>query len=53
MGGACSSNGGEDECKCVIGGKFRRKETTTNTKTWVDNIRIRVNLGDIGLGGLD
>jgi hypothetical protein len=33
MGGACSTNGGEDECIQDIGGKFRRKETTRKTKT--------------------
>jgi hypothetical protein len=33
MGGACSTNGGEDECLQDIGGKARRKETTGKTKT--------------------
>jgi hypothetical protein len=33
MGGACSTNGGEDEHKEVIGGKARGKETTRKTKT--------------------
>jgi hypothetical protein len=33
MGGACSTNGGEEECIEDIGGKARRKETTRKTKT--------------------
>jgi hypothetical protein len=33
MGGACSKNGGEEECIKVIGGKARRKENTGKTKT--------------------
>jgi hypothetical protein len=32
MGKACSTNGGEEEC-IDTGGKARRKETTTKTKT--------------------
>jgi hypothetical protein len=35
MGGACSTNGGEEECIQDIGGKARRKETTGKTKTQV------------------
>jgi hypothetical protein len=31
MGGACSTNGGEEECIKDIGGKARRKETTGKT----------------------
>jgi hypothetical protein len=33
MGGACSTNRGEEECIYDIGGKARRKETTVKTKT--------------------
>jgi hypothetical protein len=33
MGGACSTNGGEEECIQDIDGKARRKETTRKTKT--------------------
>jgi hypothetical protein len=33
MGGACSTNGGEEECIEDIVGKARRKETTGKTKT--------------------
>jgi hypothetical protein len=33
MGGAYSTNGGEEECIEDIGGKARRKETTGKTKT--------------------
>jgi hypothetical protein len=32
MGRTCSTNGGEEECIYVIGGKARRKETTGKTK---------------------
>jgi hypothetical protein len=32
MGGPCSTNGGEEECVWIIGGKARRKETTRKTK---------------------
>jgi hypothetical protein len=35
-----------------FGGKARRKETTGKTKAWVEN-GIRMNLGEIGLGGVD
>jgi hypothetical protein len=33
LGGACSTNGGEEECIQDIGGKARKKETTGKTKT--------------------
>jgi hypothetical protein len=33
MGGACSTNEGEEECIQDIVGKVRRKETTWKTKT--------------------
>jgi hypothetical protein len=33
MGGACSTNGGEEERVQVVGGKGRGKEATTKTKT--------------------
>jgi hypothetical protein len=32
IGGACSMNGGEEECIYDIGGKARRKEITGKTK---------------------
>jgi hypothetical protein len=51
MSKARCSNGGEYECMCVIDRKSRRKETTSKNKTRVDNIRIRIKLGDIGWGG--
>jgi hypothetical protein len=35
MGGACSTNGGEEECIWDIGGKARRKETTGKSMTYV------------------
>jgi hypothetical protein len=31
MGGACSANGGEEECIYDFGGKAGRKETTRKT----------------------
>jgi hypothetical protein len=41
MGGACSMNGGEEECVRVIGGRARGKEATRKTKSrWLDNIRM-------------
>jgi hypothetical protein len=33
MGGACSTNGGEEERILVIGGKARRKDTIRKTNT--------------------
>jgi hypothetical protein len=33
MGGVCSTNGVEDECVYVVGGKARGKEATRKTKT--------------------
>jgi hypothetical protein len=33
MGGACSTNGGVEECIWGIGEKARRKEITLKTKT--------------------
>jgi hypothetical protein len=36
MDRACSKNGGEEECRQDIGGRSRRKETTRQTKTYVD-----------------
>jgi hypothetical protein len=35
MGGACSTNGGEEERVEVTGGKARGKEATRETKIWV------------------
>jgi hypothetical protein len=37
---ACSTNGGEEECVLVIGGKARRKETARKTKTEVNLVII-------------
>jgi hypothetical protein len=33
MGGACSINGGEEECAKIIGGKARGEETSRKAKT--------------------
>jgi hypothetical protein len=33
MGRECSTNGGEEDCIYVIGGKDRRKEVVRKTKT--------------------
>jgi hypothetical protein len=50
MGGACRTNGGEEECIQDIGGKARRKETTGRPRRkWVDNIEM--DLREIGLDG--
>jgi hypothetical protein len=40
VGGACSANGGGNECVWVIRREPGRKETTGKTKTWVGNIRM-------------
>jgi hypothetical protein len=36
MGGTCSTNAGAEECLEHMGGKFRRKDITRKTKTYVD-----------------
>jgi hypothetical protein len=46
MGRARSTNGGVVECLPNIGGKARRKESTTKTNTYVVNI-IKMNLREI------
>jgi hypothetical protein len=52
MGGACSTNGGEEECIWDIGGQARRKETTRKTRRrWVDNIKM--DLREIGWDGVN
>jgi hypothetical protein len=52
MGGACSTNGGEEECMLDIGGKARRKETTGRPRRrWMDNVKI--DLRYIGWDGVD
>jgi hypothetical protein len=52
MGGACSTNEGEEECIYVIGGKARGKETLGRPRRrWVDNIRM--DLGVVGWGDVD
>jgi hypothetical protein len=35
VGGACSTNLGEEKCILDIGGKARKKDTAGKTKTWV------------------
>jgi hypothetical protein len=47
MGGSCSTNGGEEECIKVTGGKARGKET----RLWVDN--NRTDLGEVGWDDVD
>jgi hypothetical protein len=50
--GACSKNGGEEECIWDSGGKARRKETTRKTRCRLaDNIKIY--LRETGWGGMD
>jgi hypothetical protein len=52
MGGACSTNGGEEELVWIIGGKSREKETLERPRhRWVDNVRM--NLGEVGWGDVD
>jgi hypothetical protein len=52
MGGACSTNGGEEERLTIIGGKARGKEPLGKPRRrWVDNIRM--DLGEVGWGDMD
>jgi hypothetical protein len=52
MGGACGTNGGQEERVEVTGRKARGKETATRPRCrWVDNIRS--DLGEVGRGGVD
>jgi hypothetical protein len=52
MGGACGTNGGEEECIQDIGGKARGKETTGRPRRRrVDSVKM--NLGEMGWSGLD
>jgi hypothetical protein len=47
MGGAFSTNGGEEECVSFIGEKAREKRPVgTPRRRWVDNIRM--DLGEVG-----
>jgi hypothetical protein len=52
MGRACSTNGGEEECLYIIGGKPEGKRPLGRSRRrWVDNIKR--NLGEIGWGVMD
>jgi hypothetical protein len=52
MGRSCSTNGVEEECVYVIGGKARGKKTLGRPgRRWVDNIRM--DLGELGWGDVD
>jgi hypothetical protein len=53
MSGACSTNGGEEECVYVVGEKARRKEKPLGRPRhrWVDNIRM--DLVEVGWGDVD
>jgi hypothetical protein len=46
MGGACSTNGGEEERVYIVGGKARGKEATRKTN-------IRMELAEVGWGDVD
>jgi hypothetical protein len=47
MGGACSTNGGEEKRTWVMGGKARGKRPLERSRRrWVDNINM--DLGEIG-----
>ena len=51
MGMACSMIGEEEECIQDNVGKVRGKETIRKTKTWVDNIKMK--LRETCWGGMD
>jgi hypothetical protein len=52
MGGALSTNEGEEECIWDIGVKARMKETLGKPRRmWMDNIRM--DLREIGCDGVD
>jgi hypothetical protein len=52
MGRECSTNGGEQECIYVIGGKPDGKRPLgTLWHSWIDNIKM--DLGEMGWGGMD
>jgi hypothetical protein len=53
MGGACCTNGGEEERVLVVGRKARGKEPLGRPRRrWVDNIRV-VDLVEVGWGDVD
>jgi hypothetical protein len=52
MGGAFSTNG-EEEHMYIAGMKARGTKSTRKTKTYVDNTRITMVLGEIGWGSAD
>ena len=49
---ACSTNGVDEEFIQNIGGKARKKEITMKTKT-KQGVNIKMNLREIGSGGMD
>jgi hypothetical protein len=52
MGGPCSTNGGEEECVYIIGGKSSGKEQIGRPRRrWVDN--IRKDLREVGWGDVE
>jgi hypothetical protein len=52
MGGACSTNGGEENAYRILEGKPERKRPLgRERRRWVDNIRM--DLGEIEWGGVD
>jgi hypothetical protein len=43
MGGACSTNGEEEECIWDIGGKSKRKKPLGSPRRrWMDNIKLDI-----------
>jgi hypothetical protein len=50
MGGACSTNGG-DERRLLVGKPEGKRSLGRPKHRWVDNIRM--DLGEIGWGGVD
>jgi hypothetical protein len=52
MGGACSTNGREEECIRILVGKLERKRLLGRPRhRWEDNIRM--DLREMGWGGVD
>jgi hypothetical protein len=53
MGRACSTNGGEEECsyRILMGKPEGKRPVGRPRRRWVDNIKM--DLRDIGCGGMD
>jgi hypothetical protein len=51
LGRACSTNGGEDECRILVGNPEGKRPLGRPRRRWVDNIKM--DLRDIGWDGGD